>query len=124
MDIVYNFSLRRPHEGRMIAEEELRRIKDGERKREFEFVSPAAFGSESEGDQLFGRLLQRDGRRNEPWARSALYYLPHPIHGAGSEKYVPPSLPLLTEAKATGGIFFPGYWLEGSLPFHLYGNLP
>src|ERR1700693_4093575 len=82
IDIVYNLSLRRPHEGRVIAEEQLRRIDDGERKREFEFVSPAAFGSEPERDQLFGRLLQRDGRRNEPWVRSALYYLHHPIQGA------------------------------------------
>jgi len=123
MDIVYNLSLRRPHEGRVIAGEQLRRIDDGERRREFEFVSPAAFGSESEGDQLFGRLLQRDGRRNEPWVRSALYYLHHPIHGAGSEKYVAPSLQLLTEVKATGGIFFPGYWLAGSLQFHVTGNV-
>ena len=123
MDIVYNLSLRRPHEGRVIAEEQLRRIDDGERKREFEFVSPAAFGSEPERDQLFGRLLQRDGRRNEPWVRSTLYYLHHPIHGAGSEKYVAPSLQLLTEVKATGGIFFPGYWLAGSLQFHVTRNV-
>jgi aminopeptidase N len=123
MDIVYNLALRRPHEGRLIAEEQLQRIDDGERKREFEFVSPAAFGSELERDQLFGRLLQRDGRRNEPWVRSALYYLHHPIHGAGSEKYVAPSLQLLTEVKATGGIFFPGYWLAGSLQFHVTRNV-
>jgi aminopeptidase N len=123
MDIVYNLSLRRPHEGRMIAEEQLRRIDDGERRREFEFVRPAAFGSEPERDQLFGRLLHRDGRRNEPWVRSALYYLHHPIHGALSEKYVAPSLQLLTEVKATGGIFFPGYWLEGSLQFHVTRNV-
>ncbi len=123
MDIAYNLSLRRPREGRLIAEEQLRRIDDGERKREFEFVSPAAFGSESERDQLFGLLLQRDGRRNEPWVRSALYYLHHPIHGAGSEKYVAPSLQFLTEVKATGGIFFPGYWLAGSLQFHVTRNV-
>jgi aminopeptidase N len=123
MDIAYNLSLRRPREGRVIAEEELRRIDDGERKREFEFVSPAAFGSEPERDQLFDRLLQRDGRRNEPWVLSTLYYLHHPIHGTGSEKYVAPSLQLLTEVKATGGIFFPGYWLAGALQFHVTGNV-
>ncbi len=91
----------------------MRRIDDGERRREFEFVSPAAFGAEPERDQLFGRLLKREGR----------YYLHHPIHGAGSEKYVAPSLQLLTEVKATGGIFFPGYWLAGSLQFHVTGNV-
>src|SRR5260370_22522873 len=123
MDIVYNLSLGRPHEGRVIAEEQLRGIDDGERRREFEFVSPAAFGSEPERDQLFGRLLQRDGRRNEPWVQSALYYLHHPIHGAGSEKYVGPSLQLLAEVKATGGIFFPGYWLSGSLQVYVTRNV-
>jgi aminopeptidase N len=123
MDIAYNLSLRRPHEGRVIADEQLQRIDDGERRREFEFVSPAAFGSELERDQFFGQLLQRDGRRNEPWVRSALYYLHHPIHGTGSEKYVAPSLQLLTEVKATGGIFFPSYWLAGSLQFHVTRNV-
>jgi hypothetical protein len=29
---------------------------------------------------------------------------------------------LATEVKATGGIFFPGYWLAGSLQFHVTMN--
>jgi aminopeptidase N len=36
---------------------------------------------------------------------------------------VAPSLQLLTEVNATGGIFFPGYWLAGSLQFHVTRNV-
>ena len=45
-----------------------------------------------------------------------------PVRDFCSGAYTP-SLQLLTEVKATGGIFFPGYWLAGSLQFHVTRNV-
>ena len=119
MEMAYALALRKPKAAGGIAKEELERIKDPERKKEFEFVMAAAKGDDGERDAIFQSLMKPENRKNEPWVLDALTFLHHPLHGAYGEKYVPEALEMLPEIKRTGGIFLPISWLTRNLQYHI-----
>jgi len=60
-------------------------------------------------------LKERKNREKEAWVLSALSYLHHPLRQSSSVKYVPESLNLLQEIRATGDIFFPQSFINATL---------
>ena len=119
MSMAYGLALRRPKEAREILERQLEALKDPERTREFQFVSGSMNPSEEARDRFFSELKLVGNRKSEPWVVEALSYLHHPLQGAGSERYVRPSLELVSEIKRTSGIFFPLNWLNATLRPHV-----
>ena len=119
MNMAYALALRRPKEARAIAAKQSDAIKDPERKREFQFVAEAAAGDEARRTDFFLALAHGENRKNEPWVLDALGWLHHPLHGAGSGRFLQASLDLLPEIKRTSGIFFPMSWMAAVLRYHV-----
>lgn len=94
------------------------RIEDEELLRRFHFVRRAASNDRGERDAFFAGLSGAENRRHEPWVLEALAYLHHPLRARESEAYVPKSLELLEEVRATGDIFFPRDWMQATLRYH------
>ncbi len=95
--------------------EQLARIENPDRKAQFAFVMPAL---EKDGSAFFERLKDVKNRGHEPWVLEGLSYLHHPTRVAASEKYILPSLQLLSEIQKTGDIFFPQRWMGATLGWH------
>jgi aminopeptidase N len=119
MEMAYALALRKPKAAGGIAQQELERIKDPERRQEFEFVMAAAKGDDGERDAIFASLGKPENRKNEPWVLDALAFLHHPLHGAHGEKYIVSALEMLPEIKRTGSIFFPLNRLTANLHYHI-----
>ncbi|MGI4740000.1 MAG: M1 family aminopeptidase [Janthinobacterium lividum] len=98
-----------------ILAQQLARIKNADRRQRLEFMLPALSPEVAVRDQFFASLKEEKNREKEAWVTAALGYLHHPLRQATSEKYLPESLDLLTEIQATGDIFFPAAWLQGTL---------
>ena len=98
-----------------ILPQELARIKNIDRRQRLEFLMPALSPEVAVRDQFFASLKDEKSREKEAWVATALGYLHHPLRQATSEKYLPESLELLKEIQATGDIFFPAAWLQGTL---------
>jgi aminopeptidase N len=101
-----------------IVEEQHKRFTNPDRKARFEFVMPALSDRPETRDAWFERLRDVNNRRREPWVLEGLQYLHHPLRGNQSEKYIRPSLELLTEIQRTGDIFFPSRWINATLNRH------
>ncbi len=95
--------------------EQLARIENPDRKAQFAFVMPAL---ELDGLAFFERLKDVKNRGHEPWVLEGISYLHHPTRLAASEKYILPSLQLLSEIQKTGDIFFPQRWMGATLGWH------
>jgi aminopeptidase N len=91
------------------------RVKDPNRKKRMEFMMPALSTDVNERDAFFNSLKERKNREKEAWVLSALSYLHHPLRQSTSVKYVPESLNLLEEIRATGDIFFPQSFINATL---------
>jgi aminopeptidase N len=91
------------------------RVKDPNRKKRMEFLMPALSTDVKERDAFFNSLKERKNREKEAWVLSALNYLHHPLRQSTSVKYVPESLNLLEEIRATGDIFFPQSFINATL---------
>jgi aminopeptidase N len=90
------------------------RITNPDRKRRFEFITPAVSAEKSKRDHFFNSLKSLSNRAKESNVLSALYYLHHPLRQASSLRYLQPSLELLQEIQTTGDIFFPQSWLQAT----------
>jgi aminopeptidase N len=101
-----------------ILEEQLHRFKNPDRKARFEFVMPALSNQETTRDAWFTSLKDVANRTHEPWVLEGLRYLHHPLRARTSEKYIRPSLEMLTEIQRTGDIFFPTRWMNATLGGH------
>jgi aminopeptidase N len=101
-----------------ILEEQRGRFMNPDRKARFEFVMPALSDKLETRDAWFESLKNVGNRRREPWVLEGLQYLHHPLRAAQSEKYIRPSLDLLTEIQRTGDIFFPTRWMNATLGGH------
>lgn len=101
-----------------ILKKQLARITNADRKKRFEFISPAVSSNESVRDSFFKGLEQRSNREKEANVATALYYLHHPLRQASSVKYLPESLRLLAEIQTTGDIFFPQNWLQAIFSYY------
>lgn len=107
-------AVKRPQDAENILSAQLKKIKDDDRRRRFEFIIPAISPDPKVRDQFFESLKQEKYREIESWVLSALGYLHHPLRTAESEKYLQASLELLQEIQVTGDIFFPKRWLDAT----------
>jgi aminopeptidase N len=94
------------------------RIRNPDRRAQFDFVRPALSPVEAVRDSVFASFRASQNREHEPWVLEALSYLHHPLRARHAERYLLPSLELLEEIQRTGDIFFPGRWLDASLGGH------
>ena len=97
-----------------ILNEQLQRIKNPDRKKRFEFITPALSADVKVRDQFFQSLAELKNREKESNVLAALNYLHHPLQQATSEKYLKKSLDMLQEIQTTGDIFFPQNWLQAT----------
>jgi aminopeptidase N len=101
-----------------ILDEQRGRIENPDRKAQFEFVRPALSADAATRDAFFTGLSDVKNRRREAWVLQATGYLHHPLRAPASEKYITPSLELLTDIQRTGDIFFPKRWADATLSGH------
>ena len=59
-------------------------------------------------------------RQHEPWVLDGLSYLNHPLRADHARQFIEPALELLEEVQRTGGIFFPGAWIQATLSGHTH----
>jgi aminopeptidase N len=104
--------------GSFILEEQLERIDNHDRKRQFSFIMPSVSNDAAIRDSFFIKLLEEDNREHEPWVNTSLGYLHHPSREDESVKYLRESLDILAEIQRTGDIFFPGQWLNNTFSGH------
>ena len=88
---------------------------NADRRRRFEWISPALSAEQEVRDEFFYALRDAENRETESWVLTALQALHHPLRRDVSEVYILPSLELLEEIQSTGDIFFPGRWLTTTL---------
>jgi len=113
-----NLAVRLPGQAESILSTQMENIENDDRKRRFEFISPALSSDKQVRDKFFESLKKEENRQTESWVLSALGYLHHPLRVQHSEKYILPSLELLEEIQVTGDIFFPKGWLNATLGNH------
>jgi len=101
-----------------ILDEQAQRIRNPDRKMQFEFVRPALSANPVERDEFFASLRDSRNREHEPWVLRALVLLHHPLRAQRVERYIRPSLDLLEEIQQTGSVFFPKSWLDRTLSGH------
>jgi aminopeptidase N len=110
-----DLAIKLPEQAGDIVLDQTERIENTDRKRRFEFISPALSNEQKIRDEFFESLKDEENRQTESWVLSALGYLHHPLRVDESEKYILPSLELLQEIQVTGDIFFPKRWLDVTL---------
>jgi aminopeptidase N len=110
-----NLAVKLPDQTSEIIAKQSEQIENNDRKRRFEFISPALSNNQQVRDEFFESLKEEENRQTESWVLSALGYLHHPLRVDDSEKYIQPSLELLQEIQVTGDIFFPKRWLDVTL---------
>lgn len=101
-----------------VLEAQAARITNPDRQARFAFVRPSLSLDEAVRDAFFERLRDAANRTHEPWVLEGLGYLHHPLRAATGEKYILPSLEMLSEIQRTGDIFFPKRWLDATLGGH------
>ncbi|MBI2071930.1 MAG: ERAP1-like C-terminal domain-containing protein [Gemmatimonadetes bacterium] len=94
------------------------RIRNPDRRAQFDFVRPSLSPVEAVRDSVFASFRAPKNREHEPWVLEALSYLHHPLRARQAERYILPSLELLAEIQSTGDIFFPARWLDATLGGH------
>ncbi len=110
-----NLALREAPGWQQILEEERGRIRNPDRKAQFEFVMPAVSADPAVRKQAFERLRDVANRRHEPWVLESLRYMNHPLREPEARQFVQPALELLPEIQRTGDIFFPKRWMDAAL---------
>jgi aminopeptidase N len=111
-------AVRGVRETEAILAEQLRNIANPDRRERFAFSLPALSPDESVRDEFFTSLSKVENRGREPWVIDALTFLNHPLRRKHAERYIDPSLRLLSEIQRTGDIFFPTRWTQAVLDGH------
>ena len=101
-----------------ILQEQLARIENVDRRKEFEFVMPSLSTHQNTRDRFFESLADPANRVREPWVLAGLSFLNHPLRARRGEHYIRPSLERLKEIQQTGDIFFPERWVHAVLDGH------
>ena len=118
-NMAYELAVRLPEQAESILATQRSRIENPDRQRQFDFISRAVSPRAADRQQLFADLMKPENRRVEPWAKSALAYLNHPLREQSERvSYVLPALELLPEIQRTGDIFFPAGWSSSLLASH------
>lgn len=110
-----NLAIKLPVQSEQIVNVQLARIENEDRRRRFEWISPALNADQQIRDEFFYSLEDEANREIESWVLGALNALHHPLRRDVSESYLSASLELLQEIQVTGDIFFPARWLGSSL---------
>ena len=110
MNLAYEIAIRNPELQKEIIETQQNRIKNPDRKRQFEFIARATTPDTLEQQKLFLSLLKAENRRIEPWALRTLGYLCHPLREQQATKYIREALDSLQYIQRTSDIFFPQNW--------------
>ncbi len=110
-----NLAIKLPQRSQQIVTTQLGKIENEDRRRRFEWISPALSPEQQTRDAFFNSLQDESNRQVESWALGALSALHHPLRRELSEGYLLSSLQLLEEIQVTGDIFFPARWLGVSL---------
>ncbi len=110
-----NLAIKLPEQADQIVADQLTRIENDDRRRRFDWISPALNSDQQTRDEFFYSLRNETNREIESWVLGALRALHHPLRRDVSESYLLPSLELLQEIQVTGDIFFPARWLGASL---------
>lgn len=118
INISYQLAVLMPERSQEITTEQLARITNSDRRKQYQFISPAVSSSQSVRDSVFSQLLLAENRTIEPWAETALSLLNHPLRQKEAVKYIRPALDKLQEIQKTGDIFFPTKWCKGLLGGH------
>ncbi len=118
INLSYVLAIRFPERADHIIKEQLSRIKNPDRVKEFLFISPSVSPRKEERDSVFNFLLIAENRRVEPWVSAALSYLNHLSRQKQSVAYIRPALDILREVQRTGDIFFPTFWVRSLLTGH------
>ena len=113
--LALELAVRQVPDWQQVLQTQLTRIENPDRKGRFEFVMPALSADPAVREKWFLSLKDVGNRRREPWVLEGLSYLHHPLRAASSEKYVQPSLEMLSDIQKTGDIFFPKRWLDATL---------
>ncbi|MBO7561323.1 MAG: aminopeptidase [Bacteroidales bacterium] len=118
INLSYQLAIRYPDKWREILDEQLSRLDNPDKRKEFEFVSRACNPDPKKQDELFAELLEPKNRKIEPWALSVLSLLNHPLREPESNRFIHPALDELLEVQQTGDIFFPKNWCTSLLSGH------
>jgi aminopeptidase N len=104
-----------------ILDEQLRKIRNADRRARLAFVAPALSSDPGTRDAFFDRLQRQESRQHEPWVVDALRFLNHPLRQEHAQRYIQRSLDWLPEIQRTGDIFFPSRWTASVLDGHNSG---
>lgn len=118
INLSYQLAIRYPSKWREILDEQLSRLDNPDKRKEFEFVSRACNPDPKKQDELLAELLEPKNRKIEPWALSVLSLLNHPLREPESNRFIRPALDELLEVQQTGDIFFPKNWCTALLSGH------
>ena len=118
INLSYQLAIRYPGKWKEILDEQLSRIDNPDKRKEFEFVSRACNPDPKKQDELFAELLEPKNRKIEPWALSVLSLLNHPLREPESNRFIRPALDELLEVQQTGDIFLPKNWCTSLLSGH------
>ncbi|MCF0213575.1 MAG: aminopeptidase, partial [Muribaculaceae bacterium] len=116
--LAYELAVRLPAQADSILATQRTRITNPDRLAQFDFISPSVSPSAAVRDSVFRSLAEVANRSVEPWVRTMLTYLNHPLRQADAVKYILPALELLPEIQRTGDIFFPITWCKSLLAGH------
>ena len=101
-----------------ILTEQLARITNADRRARFAFVTPALSPDPQEREAFFASLARVENREQERWVSDGLRFLNHPLRRSHAERFIQPSLELLSDIQRTGDIFFPLDWTNAVLGGH------
>ncbi len=116
--LALELAVREVPDWREVLEAQSARIKNPDRKAQFEFVRPALAAEVAARDAFFTSLREVKNRGRETWVLQGLGYLHHPLRASSAEKHIGASLELLREIQRTGDIFFPKRWMDATLSGH------
>ena len=119
VSLATSLAIRLPQSSEEIVAAQLKNIENTDRRRRFEWISPALSAEREVRDEFFNSLHRVQNRETESWVLTALQALHHPLRRDVSEAYILPSLELLKEIQLTGDIFFPSRWLTTTLGNHV-----
>ena len=108
----------RPDQRQEILSTQRARLKTEELRNEFDYVSRACDPDADNRTRLFNALLERDNRKQEPWAIQTLELLSADIYEPQNNNLISPSLKSLKYLQDTSDIFFSTKWLKALLGHH------
>ena len=118
MTLAYELAVRYPERYDAIYTAQLERIRNTDRRNQFEYIMRGTHPDIEVRDALFESLMEPENRRIEPWTATLLSYLNHHLRQEAAVKYIYRGLEEMQEVQRTGDIFFPRNWAGALLGGH------